>query len=317
VRVSRCLAKLARTEDTLGRVGGDEFAWILPETTREQALVAVERARRVIQRAVPEPYRVTVSAGICDTSSTSDPAQLIRLADGALYWSKARGRDQCWIYDPSVVAELSAQERAERLERSHALLGLRALARAIDAKDPATREHSERVAHLVGKLADAAGWSAERTLLLSEAALVHDVGKIGVPDELLRKTGPLTPDEHAQVAEHAELSARIVEGVLSPDQVDWIRTHHERPNGEGYPDGLIAEEIPEGAALLSVADAWDVMTISRPYSSPKEVHEALDECRDLVGEQFTHTAVTALLQLFETGELEATLAEAQAALSAH
>jgi diguanylate cyclase (GGDEF)-like protein len=317
VRVSRCLSKLARSEDTLGRVGGDEFAWILPETTREQALVAVERARRVIQRAVPEPYRVTVSAGICDTSSTTDPAQLIRLADGALYWSKARGRDQCWIYDPTVVAELSAEERAERLERSHALLGLRALARAIDAKDPATREHSERVAELVGKLAKAADWSPERTLLLSEAALVHDVGKIGVPDELLRKAGPLTPDEHSQVAEHAELSARIVEGVLAPDQVEWIRTHHERPNGDGYPDGLVADEIPEGAALLAIADAWDVMTISRPYSSPKEVQEALEECRELVGEQFTATAVAALLQLYETGELEATLAQAQAALSAH
>jgi diguanylate cyclase (GGDEF)-like protein/putative nucleotidyltransferase with HDIG domain len=315
LRVARCLSKLARAEDTLGRVGGDEFAWILPETTREQALVAVERARRVIARAVPEPYRVTVSAGICDTSSTTDPTQLIRLADGALYWSKARGRDQCWIYDPAVVAELSAQERAERLERSQALLGLRALARAIDAKDPATREHSERVAELVGKLAKAAGWSPEQTELLREAALVHDVGKIGVPDELLRKTGPLTPDEHGQVAEHAELSARIVEGVLTPDQVDWIRTHHERPNGEGYPDGLVAEEIPEGAALLAIADAWDVMTISRPYSSPKQVQEALEECRELVGEQFTPTAVAALLQLYESGELEATLAEALAALS--
>jgi putative nucleotidyltransferase with HDIG domain len=258
---------------------------------------------------------VTVSAGICDTSSTTDPTQLIRLADGALYWSKARGRDQCWIYDPAVVAELSAQERAERLERSQALLGLRALARAIDAKDPATREHSERVAELVGKLAKAAGWSPEQTELLREAALVHDVGKIGVPDELLRKTGPLTPDEHGQVAEHAELSARIVEGVLTPDQVDWIRTHHERPNGEGYPDGLVAEEIPEGAALLAIADAWDVMTISRPYSSPKQVQEALEECRELVGEQFTPTAVAALLQLYESGELEATLAEALAALS--
>jgi diguanylate cyclase (GGDEF)-like protein/putative nucleotidyltransferase with HDIG domain len=315
LRVARCLSKLARAEDTLGRVGGDEFAWILPETTREQALVAVERARRVIARAVPEPYRVTVSAGICDTSSTADPAQLIRLADGALYWSKARGRDQCWIYDPTVVAELSAQERAERLERSQALLGLRALARAIDAKDPATREHSERVAELVGKLAKAAGWSPEKTELLTEAALVHDVGKIGVPDELLRKTGLLTPDEHAQVAEHAELSARIVEGVLTPDQVDWIRTHHERPNGEGYPDGLVAEEIPEGAALLAIADAWDVMTISRPYSSPKEVQEALEECRELVGEQFTPTAVAALLELYATGDLEATLAQALAALS--
>jgi diguanylate cyclase (GGDEF)-like protein/putative nucleotidyltransferase with HDIG domain len=304
VRVARCLRKLARAEDTLGRVGGDEFAWILPETSREQALVAVERARRVIAQAVPDNYRISVSAGICDTAVTHDPAQLIRLADGALYWSKAHGRDQCWVYDPEIVAELSAQERAERLERSQALLGLRALARAIDAKDPATRQHSERVSTLVGKLARTVGWSADRAMLLSEAALVHDVGKIGVPDELLRKTTPLTPRERATISDHAELSARIVEGVLAPDQVEWIRTHHERPDGQGYPDGLSGDEISEGAALLALADAWDVMTISRPYSLPKTVDEALRECFSLIGVQFTQTAVAALMELHSRGELE-------------
>jgi diguanylate cyclase (GGDEF)-like protein len=304
VWVARCLRKLARVEDTLGRVGGDEFAWILPETTREQALVAVERVRRVIAEATPAAYHLTVSAGICDTTVTEDPAQLIRLADGALYWSKAHGRDQCWVYDPDVVAELSAQERAERLERSQALLGLRALARAIDAKDQATRQHSERVATLVTKLARTVGWSAERVMLLSEAALVHDVGKIGIADELLRKTAPLTPSERAAICEHAELSARIVEGVLSSDQVEWIRTHHERPDGQGYPDGLTEEEISEGAALLSVADAWDVMTISRPYSLPKTVDEALAECESLIGAQFTRKAVAALMELHASGELE-------------
>ncbi len=100
---------------------------------------------------------MTVSAGICDTTVTEESSQLVRLADGALYWSKAHGRNQSWIYDPEVIDELSAQERAERLERSQALLGLRALARAIDAKDPATRQHSERVAELVGRLAVTVG----------------------------------------------------------------------------------------------------------------------------------------------------------------
>jgi diguanylate cyclase (GGDEF)-like protein len=304
IRVARCLDKLARVEDTLGRAGGDEFTWVLPETTREQALVAVERARRVISEAAPAPFRVTVSAGICDTTVTKDPAELIHLADGALYWSKARGRDQCWVYDPRVINELSAQERAERLERSHALLGLRALARAIDAKDPATREHSERVSALVGKLARTAEWSPEDARLLMEAALVHDVGKIGVPDAVLCKTETLTPEEWAQITDHAELSARIVEGVLTPDQVDWIRTHHERPDGDGYPDGLSHDEISEGAGLLAVADAWDVMTISRPYSLPKSVEVALAECIELVGSQFTEKAVTALRALHSNGELE-------------
>jgi diguanylate cyclase (GGDEF)-like protein len=303
--VARCLARAARTEDTIGRVGGDEFAWIFPETSRQGALVAVERARRMIAATVREPYRVTVSAGICDTEVTADPAELIRLADGALYWSKAHGRNQCWIYDPAVVAELSAQERAERLERSQALLGLRALARAIDAKDPATSEHSDRVSALVGRLARTAGWSDHAAQLLSEAALVHDVGKIGIPDAVLRKTEPLTDEEWTQIRGHAELSARIVEGVLGPEQVEWIRTHHERPDGAGYPRGLRGAQIPEGVALLAMADAWDVMTVSRPYSTPKTTEEALAESVALIGLQFTRAAVDALAVLHAGGDLVA------------
>jgi diguanylate cyclase (GGDEF)-like protein len=303
IGVARCLSGLARAEDTLGRVGGDEFAWLLPDTSREQALVAVERARQAIAAQMSDPYGITVSAGICDTSVCEDGSQLINMADTALYWSKAHGRNQCWVYDPDIIAELSSSERAERLERSRALVGLRALARAIDAKDPATSQHSERVAELVAKLARVVGWSPDRARLLGEAALVHDVGKIGIPDSLLRKPAPLTELEREQVRAHAELAARIVEDVLAPEQVEWIRTHHERPDGQGYPRGLRAHEIPEGAALLAAADAWDVMTVSRPYGEPKPADEALAECMSLVGRQFTKTAVGALVQLHSDGEL--------------
>ncbi len=303
VRIARRLLSLARTEDTLGRVGGDEFAWVLPDANREQALLAVERARREISLAMAHPYGITVSAGICDVTVTHDPTQLLHLADGALYWSKAHGRDRCWIYDPEVIDELSAGERAQRLERSRALVGLRALARAIDAKDPATSRHSERVSELAGKLARAVGWSAERAQLLSEAALVHDVGKIGIPDQLLRKAGELTEGEREQIQSHAELAARIVEDVLAPEQVEWIRTHHERPDGHGYPRGLRGPEIPEGGALLAAAEAWDAMTASRTYGHPIDKDSALAEFERLVGRQFTKTAVAALMRLDDAGEL--------------
>ncbi|HEY2160478.1 MAG TPA: diguanylate cyclase [Solirubrobacteraceae bacterium] len=304
--VARCVAENARAEDVLGRVGGDEFAWVMPETGREQALVAVERARRLISATVSRPFRITVSAGICDTNASTDAADLVSFADAALYWSKAHGRDRCWIYDPEVISELSAPERVERMESSQAMLGLRALARAIDAKDPATRQHSDRVAALTVKLARTAGWPADRVAHLADAALVHDVGKVGVPDELLHKLEPLTAAERERVREHAEFSARIAEGVLGPEQVSWIRIHHERPDGTGYPRGLSEHEIPEGAALLSVADAWDAMTGGRPYSGPKTVDEAVAECATLVGTQFTKGAVGALLKLHAAGELDLT-----------
>ena len=168
------------------------------------------------------------------------------------------------------MRELNAAERAEQLERTQALTGLRALARAVDAKDATTSEHSERVAALAGRLAAASGWAPRRAAQLAEAALVHDVGKIGVPDAILLKAGPLTTEEYELVKGHVSLGAQIVSDVLTPEQVRWIETHHERPDGSGYPAGLRGADIPEGGALLALADAWDVMTCPRSYSAGDE-----------------------------------------------
>src|SRR5205823_1859017 len=108
VQVADCLSDQARAEDILGRFGGDEFAWVMPETTQEQALVAVERMRRLITLTSSRRQRITLSAGICDTRVTSRPVELINHADGALYWSKIHGRNRAWIYDQTVSGELSA-----------------------------------------------------------------------------------------------------------------------------------------------------------------------------------------------------------------
>lgn len=173
-----------------------------------------------------------------------------------------------------------------RRNQQQALAGLRALARAIDAKDPMTRQHSDRVAQLAAATAGRLGWSEQRVQLLREAGLVHDVGKIGIPDAILLKPGRLDADEYAQVKQHAPLGANIVEGVLSDEQVEWVRWHHERPDGCGYPDGLTDPDIPAGAAIIALADSWDVMTVSRPYSPPKPRDAALRECLELAGRQF-------------------------------
>jgi diguanylate cyclase (GGDEF)-like protein/putative nucleotidyltransferase with HDIG domain len=293
--VAARLGGCSRSSDLLARIGGDEFAWLLPETAAPDALALVERARvAVAATPVVSGQRVTISAGVCDLEHARDADALFRLADGALYWSKAHGRDAAHVYDPETVRELSATERAEQLARHQALLGIRALARAIDAKDPTTHEHSGRVARLACALATERGWSEERVRLMEEAALVHDVGKIGIADAILLKPGRLTDAEYEEVKRHAELGAQIVEDVLLPEQVAWIRGHHERPDGRGYPDGLTGDEITEGAALMALADAFDVMTAARPYSTAKPHAEALAECRELVGRQFTAEAVAAL-----------------------
>lgn len=301
--VADCMRLVLRASDTVGRLGGDEFMWILPDTTALDAARAVERARDLIARGGPGVDTTTTSVGISDTASTLDAAELSRLADVALYASKASGRNRVTIYDADVASAQDAGAREAWFERSQALAGLRALARAIDAKDPDTSEHSERVAQMAGLLAQAAGWPQERVGRLREAALVHDVGKLAVPDALLTKPGRLSERERIQMQEHVELSARIVGSILSDEQVAWIRCHHERPDGTGYPRGLTAERISDGAGLLALADAWDVMVAGRTYSPIKTVDEAYAECQALAGAQFTRLAVDALRTLRARGEL--------------
>jgi diguanylate cyclase (GGDEF)-like protein len=293
--VAMHLREHLRAEDVLARVGGDEFAVLLPESTDHAAAAALERARRAIERA---PFaggaHVTISVGVCDVEHATDAEELTRFADGALYWSKEHGRNRVSSYDPVTIQELSAVERIGQLQRSQALTGIRALARAIDARDPSTHEHSERVASLTARLAEARGWPTERVALLHEAALVHDVGKIGIPDAILLKPSRLTAEEYEVIKGHAELSARMVEEILCVEQVDWILSHHERPDGRGYPRGLAGDALTEGAALMAAADSFDVMVSARPYSAGRSIDDALAECRELVGRQFTAEAVAAL-----------------------
>jgi diguanylate cyclase (GGDEF)-like protein len=147
--VARRLSSVVRSEDVLGRIGGDEFALLLPETTAVEAHAVIERARELVAaEPLHDRTRVSISAGVCDVGHARSGDDLLRLADTALYWSKAHGRNVAWVYDPVVLDELSAEERESQIEQAQALTGIRALARAIDAKDTSTREHSERVAAL-------------------------------------------------------------------------------------------------------------------------------------------------------------------------
>jgi diguanylate cyclase (GGDEF)-like protein len=305
VEIGRLLGAALREEDVLARMGADEFGVIFVESDRHQALLVADRARRAVAEApLLHRLRATLSIGLCDLEAASSDDEVLRRADAALFWAKEHGHDLCWLYDPAVVRELDQRQRTRELDRSQALVGLRALARAIDAKDPATQEHAERVAALTVRLATARGWAPSRVALLRDAALLHDVGKIGVPDAILLKEGPLDEEEFAIVREHSVLGARIVGDVLDEEQIAWIAGHHERPDGSGYPGALAGDDVPEGAGLLALADAWDVMVSDRSYSPPMTLDAALAEVRARAGTQFAAAAVEALEALALRGDLQ-------------
>ncbi len=295
------LSAHVRSGDVLARVGGEEFAWLMPETDDLAAFGVAERARAsVATLGLGGVGRLTVSAGVSDLSAAASAIELYRFADEALYLAKSHGRDVTFRYSPEVAAGARALRSGS--EPVPALAALQALALAADARDPQERRHSEGVAGLTERIAVAAGWTPEAARSLRQAALLHDVGKIGATDDVLLKAGPLSADERARIALHVELGERMAAGVLNDPQLSWIRGHHERWDGGGYPDGLAGDQIPDGACLIAVADAWDAMTSPRVYASQLSPAEALEEVRRNAGQQFSPAAVDALCQVVVTGD---------------
>jgi diguanylate cyclase (GGDEF)-like protein len=291
---------------TLARIGGDEFGWILPGTDAEAACAAAEAARaRLSATPVAAAGVLTASAGVCDLADAPGGARdLLHRADVALYRAKHGAAGGVVRFRPRMAEEIDPEEQARRLARDRTIGGIRLLARAVDARDPSTQRHSERVAALAERLALRMGWSREAADLLHQAGLVHDVGKIGVPDRILFKRGPLDAAERLRVQGHAALGAELVGEALSPEQTEWVRHHHERPDGRGYPDGVGGTALSPGARILALADAFDAMTAARPYRAPLPVADAMDECRAGTGRQFCPHAVAALEVLWREGALE-------------
>ncbi|MGD9572135.1 MAG: diguanylate cyclase [Thermoleophilia bacterium] len=278
------LMRVARRGDVVARVGGEEFAWILPETDLSGARAVAERARRAVNRApVPGIGRITVSIGLAELHQASGAGDLYRLADDALYAAKRGGRDRSVAHaDRPAGAEAPVRD-----ELAAAGPVARALARALAVHDPATAFHCTRVAGLAGRVARESGWPAERADLLAEAALVHEAGAFGARRA---GTGPRGEDG-ADAGRRALVGSEVLRDVMGPDQVAWVRGIGERWDGSGGPDGLAGEAIPDGARILAVADAWDLLTAGRPPGAPAaSVAEILDQA----GTRFCPAAAAAL-----------------------
>lgn len=187
-----------------------------------------------------------------------------------------------------LVEERTAglQQAYRILKKSH-LDSVKVLVEAIDAKDPYTRGHSDRVKRMSMAIAKRMGFSEERLEALEYGALLHDIGKIGIKDEILQKQGPLTPQEYESIQEHALIGVKIVEGVeFFKDKIPMIRHHHEYYDGGGYPDGLTGETIPLEGRIIAVPDAFDAMTSTRPHRNILPLQDVLLEMEKCKGKQF-------------------------------
>ncbi len=296
VRVAELVAR-EKAPVHVARYGPDEFLLVHPGAGSRAMNMMIQRLRRdvgalSVQFGESERLPVSVSAGICAYPEHADSVtELLSAAAVAVAEAKASGGDQV---------------RLARIgEEDHVVPGgfdvLEGLVLAVDTKDRYTKRHSEDVARYAVFLAERIGLDEEMQRTVHVAGLLHDVGKIGIPDVILRKPSKLTAEEYDIFHQHVLLGDAIVRDVANADLVRaGIRHHHERWDGRGYVDGLAGEEIPFVARLISVADAFSAMTTTRPYRRALPVDEALRRLRDAAGTQLQPELVAAFVEGIES-----------------
>lgn len=293
LQVTQRLRETCRIYDTLSRFGGDEFALILPNVGATVVPEIEARLKSELKfsfhpEGYPNPIPITISLGISlypkENESWHDS---IRQADERLLRAKTGG---------STEREAD-QARAHMSETVEGFSMLDALVTAVDNKDRYTTRHSEDVMHYSLQLARALHATDEQQQTIAAAALLHDVGKIGVPDSILRKPGKLSDEEFATIQLHPTMGAAIVGAVAGLEgTLDAVRYHHERWDGKGYPKGLAQDKIPWTARLMAVADAYSAMTTDRPYRQGMPPERARAILAEGAGTQWDPTMVALFLE---------------------
>jgi diguanylate cyclase (GGDEF)-like protein/putative nucleotidyltransferase with HDIG domain len=286
-----------RLIDTVARSAGQEFAVLLPQIDQNGAFLLAEKIlSRLRGSMLVSPQGITASVGVAEfPGNASEAAELIGVTDRALQAAKALGRDRAVIYSPEVTSTVGAVAGKRSVESQAQLATVLSLAEALDQRDSSTARHSQTVGLLCETMARELGLDEARVQRVRLAGILHDIGKIGVPDSILRKPGKLTNGEMDQMRRHPELGARILASDELDDVRGWLLAHHERPDGTGYPKGLTSDDIPLEASILAVGDAYEAMTSDRVYRKSIGEKAARNELRKSAGSQFDARVVDALL----------------------
>lgn len=298
-QVGLLLESTKRSWDVAARVGGEEFALLAPDTDEHGAYILAERARAAIEETFegPDWAPLTASFGVVSFPLHGQTgAALLQAADQALYAAKRLGRNRSVISSAEVPGILGRGPR--RRDEGHVeLASLLSLAEALDVRDAGSASHCQRAGRYAELIARELGLPPAEVERIRIAGILHDVGRVGVPDELLAKAGPLSEQEWRWMRAHPDVGARMLQTTDYADIGEWIGAHHERPDGTGYPAGRRAGEVPLEAGILAVADAYEAMTARRPYRTALDPEAAAEELRRGAGRQFDQRVVDALLRV--------------------
>lgn len=292
IKIAELMNSLVGAKGNCARQGHDLFLMLVPS---HRASEYAETLRQQI-----EQLEVTASLGIAPISELNQRGDLWMLsAKLAVDTAKQAGRNRVRFFE-TFSASATDDTDLKQLAQNSGYATIRALAQAVDAKDEYTRGHSMRVAEYARDIAKHLNLDAGFIELIYVSGTLHDVGKIGVPDLVLKKEGKLTDEEFAEIKRHPELGERIVAQVpILRDTLPGIRSHHERWDGRGYPDGLAGENIPLIARIMAIADTYDAMTSDRPYRKGMPVEVAIEAIVNGAGTQFDPELIPAFLKWIE------------------
>jgi diguanylate cyclase (GGDEF)-like protein/putative nucleotidyltransferase with HDIG domain len=286
------LAAGTRVHDLACRTGADEFALLLPETPIDGARVVVDRLLIDLEKLEAGGRRgISVSAGMAGLKRGQGADALLAEAATALDAARTDGGGRLVVVSdggPKVGVEAPAGSGSAEV--------VAALAQALEERDSYTGEHSESVVDLTARVAEALGLKADEVQLIRQAALLHDIGKVGIPDEILHKPGPLTDEEWEVMRQHPAIGERILRAIPGQGALARIVRHeHERWDGRGYPDGIAGTEIPMGSRIILACDAYHAMVSDRPYRKAMPHQAAMAELTANAGTQFDPQVVEALI----------------------
>ena len=291
-RVGGAITAAIRTNDLACRVGGDEFAIMFPETDAAGAHEAVGRILRLLESVEAGGVRGhAASAGVAALEPGQTPESLLAAAAAALETARAGGGGHAAVFATADGDPIDA----DALAGVHGDV-IAALASALGERDRYTSDHSESVVDLAARVGESLALDPARVAKLRTAALLHDIGKVGVPDEILHKPGPLDEREWEIMRQHPVIGERIIRAIPGMGAIARaVRHEHERWDGNGYPDGLAGERIPIEARIILACDAYHAMVSDRPYRRAISHSEAITELTTNAGSQFDPQVVEALV----------------------